>query len=209
MNIDPKERVNKLKRANPARKPDADPENRVPPGQYLTEKFPVLTHGPTPKVNLERWQFRIYGLVAEEVAWSYDEFMALPQIKLTTDFHCVTRWSQLDNTWEGVPITELVKHIGIQRDAKYVMVHAYGGYTTNLPLVDLLDDDVIFAHSRNGEPLSADHGGPLRLVVPKLYAWKSAKWVNALEFMANDRPGFWEGYGYHNHGDPWTEERFS
>jgi len=209
MNTDPKTRVEKLKRANPTRKPDADPENRVPPGQYLTEKFPVLTHGPTPKVNLERWQFRIYGLVAEEVAWSYDEFMALPQTKLTTDFHCVTRWSQLDNTWEGVSITELVKHIGIQRDAKYVMVHAYGGYTTNLPLVDLLEEDVIFAHSHNGEPLSADHGGPLRLVVPKLYAWKSAKWVNALEFMAQDRPGFWEGYGYHNHGDPWTEERFS
>jgi DMSO/TMAO reductase YedYZ molybdopterin-dependent catalytic subunit len=209
MSIDPKERVEKLKRANPTRKPDQDPENRVPPGQYLTEKFPVLTHGPTPKVNPERWQFRVYGLVAEDVAWTYKEFLALPQIELTTDFHCVTRWSQLDNTWTGVSITELIKHIGIQRDSQYVMVHAYGGYTTNLPLVDLLSDDVIFAHSRNGEPLSAEHGWPLRLIVPKLYAWKSAKWINGLEFMALDRTGFWEGYGYHNHGDPWTEERFS
>ena len=202
MNIDPKKRVENLKRANPTRKPDPDPENRVPPGQYLTEKFPVLTHGPTPKVNLDRWQFRVYGLIAEDKMWTYEEFLTLPQIELTTDFHCVTRWSQLDNTWTGVPITELVKHIGIQREAKYVMVHAYGGYTTNLPLVDLLSDDVIFAHSRNGEPLSAEHGWPLRLIVPKLYAWKSAKWVNGLEFMAQDREGFWEGYGDHNQGNP-------
>ena len=209
MNVDPKQRVDKLRRANPKRKPDEDPENRVPPGQYLTDKFPVLTHGPTPKVNLERWQFQVYGSVSEEVSWSYDDFTALPQIEITTDFHCVTRWSQLDNVWQGVPITEVIKQIGILKEAQYVMVHAYGGYTTNLPLVDLIDDDVLFAHSHNGEPLSAEHGGPLRLVVPKLYAWKSAKWVNGLEFMPHDRPGFWEGYGYHNHGDPWTEERFS
>jgi DMSO/TMAO reductase YedYZ molybdopterin-dependent catalytic subunit len=207
--IDPKTRVDRLKRANPTRKPDLDTEGRVPPGQYLTEKFPVLTHGPTPKVDPARWQFRIFGLVAEDILWTYEEFMALPQVDLTSDFHCVTRWSQLDNTWTGVPITEIVTRIGIRREAKYVMVHAYGGYTTNLPLVDLLSEDVIFAHSRNGEPLSADHGWPLRLIVPKLYAWKSAKWVNALEFMAEDQAGFWEGYGYHNHGDPWTEERFS
>ena len=209
MNTDPKQRVDKLRRANPKRQPDEDPEGRIPPGQYLTDKFPVLTHGPTPKVNLERWQFRIYGSVAEEVSWSYDDFMALPQIEITTDFHCVTRWSQLDNVWRGVSITEVIKHIGILKEAQYAMVHSYGGYTTNLPLVDLIDDDVLFAHNHNSEPLSAEHGGPLRLVVPKLYAWKSAKWVNGLEFMPYDRPGFWEGYGYHNHGDPWTEERFN
>jgi len=207
--IDPQQRVDKLRRANPKRQPNADPQGRIPPGQYFTDKFPVLTHGPTPKINLDTWQFRVYGEVADEVSWSYDEFMALPQIEITADFHCVTRWSQLDNVWGGVAITEITKHIDIHKNAQYVMVHAYGGYTTNLPFVDLIDDDVLFAHSHNGKPLSAEHGGPLRLVVPKLYAWKSAKWVNTLEFMTYDESGFWEGYGYHNHGDPWKEERFS
>lgn len=209
MNIDPKQRVDKLRQANPKRKPDADPENRIPPGQYLTDKFPVLTHGPTPKLNLTTWKFRILGLVDNKISWTYQEFLSLPQIDLTTDFHCVTRWSQLDNTWTGVPIAEVMKHVIVQPEAQYVMVHAHGGYTTNLPLIDLLEDDVIFAHSRNGEPLSPDHGWPLRLVVPKLYAWKSAKWVTGLEFMPHDKPGFWETAGYHNHGDPWTEERFN
>jgi DMSO/TMAO reductase YedYZ molybdopterin-dependent catalytic subunit len=207
--IDPKTRVEKLKRATLTRKPDPDPENRIPPGQYLTDKFPVLTRGPTPKINLDTYQFRTYGLITEEKTWTYNNFMALPQIEITTDFHCVTRWSQLDNTWQGVAITEVIKHLDILKEAKYVMIYAYGGYTTNLPLIDLIDDDVLFAHSHNGDPLSAEHGGPLRLVVPKLYAWKSAKWVNAIEFMSHDQPGFWEQGGYHNHGDPWKEERFN
>jgi len=209
MDIDPEKRVEKLKHTCPKRRPDADPQDRVPPGQSLTGKFPVLTHGNTPVVNLATWNFRVFGLVEQEVSWTYDEFMAFPQIELTTDFHCVTRWSLLDSTWQGVHISEVLNHIEIKSEAQYAMVHAYGGYTTNLPLADLLDDDVIFAHSHNGQPLSPDHGWPLRLVVPKLYAWKSAKWVNGLELMEQDRRGFWEQAGYHDHGDPWTEERFN
>ncbi len=151
----------------------------------------------------------MFGLVETETQWNYDEFMSLPQTRLKADFHCVTRWSQLDNIWEGVHITEIAKRIRIRSQTRFVLVHGYGSYTTNLPLTDLLNDDVLFAHTRNGEPLTPEHGWPLRLIVPKLYAWKSAKWVNGLELMETDRPGFWESYGYHNHGDPWREERFS
>ena len=202
-------RVDRLRTAFPRRKPDDDPDGRLPPGQYLTKKFPVLTSGTTPKASIEYWRFSVTGLVQNEFTWSYDEFMAMPQVELTADFHCVTRWSQLDNLWTGIPVAEVLKRIDVKPEAQFVMVSAHGGYTTNLPLNDFADDDVLFAHSRNGEPLSREHGWPLRLIVPKLYAWKSAKWVNGLDFMAVDRPGFWEGYGYHNHGDPWKEERFS
>ena len=157
----------------------------------------------------EHWRFHVSGRVESETTWSFDDFMALPQVTIQADFHCVTRWSQLDNTWEGVHVREVLKRIQLKPDARYVMVSGHGGYTTNLPLEAFDDDDVLFAHSRNGEPLSREHGGPLRLIVPKLYAWKSAKWVNGLDFMAADRHGFWESYGYHSHGDPWKEERFS
>ena len=203
------DRVDRLKRAQPSRDPDNDPEGRIPPGQYLTEKFPVLSKGPTPNIDLERWQFRIFGNVANEVVLNYQEFTDLPQVTITTDFHCVTRWSMLDSTWEGIPIREVIDRVDILSSSKFVMVQAYGQYTTNLPLSDLIDEDVLFAHSWNGEPLSSEHGGPLRLVVPKLYAWKSAKWVNGLEFLENDQPGYWEQAGYHKHGDPFKEERFS
>jgi len=209
MNIDPQKRVERLRHAHPRRAPDADPEGRLPPGQYLTGKFPVLTHGSPPRIDLETWRFRAFGLVESETQWTHEAFRALPQVEIKTDFHCVTRWSQLDNLWMGVHIREIVERIRIKPEARYVMVHSYGGYTTNLPLDDLLDDDVLLAHSRNGQPLSPDHGGPLRLVVPKLYAWKSAKWASGLEFMSEDKPGFWESYGYHSHGDPWQEERFA
>lgn len=209
MEEDPKIRVARLRNADPRRPADEDPEGRIPPGQYRTEKFPVLTHGQVSKVNPEHWRFHVSGLVEEEVTWSYDEFVSLPQIDIQADFHCVTRWSQLDNVWSGVSVAEVMSRIRLREDARYVMASGHGGYTTNIPLADFLEDDVLFAHSRNGEPLSAEHGWPLRLIVPKLYAWKSAKWVNGLEFMAADRPGFWESCGYHNHGDPWKEERFS
>jgi DMSO/TMAO reductase YedYZ molybdopterin-dependent catalytic subunit len=151
----------------------------------------------------------VFGAVAEEVTWDWDAFNALPQVEITSDFHCVTRWSQLDNTWTGISISEVVNHIQILADARYVTVHAHGHYTTNLPLADLLDEEVLFAHSWNGKPLTPEHGGPMRLVVPKLYAWKSAKWVEALEFMTHDRRGFWEEAGYHDRGDPWKEQRFN
>ena len=209
MNIDPKTRVDRLRGANPKRKADEDPEGRIPPGQYLTEKIPVLTYGNTRKINAQRWRMKVFGAVAQEVEWTYESFMALPQVDLTADFHCVTRRSRLDNVWTGVPIGEVMKQVKIGDEVRYVMVHAYGQYETNLPLAALLEEDVLFAHSWNGEPLTPEHGGPMRLVVPKLYAWKSAKWVNGLEFMVQDWPGFWEQAGYHNHGDPWTEERFS
>ena len=209
MNSDPNDRVEKLKRSTPRRTPDEDPEGRIPPGQYLTEKFPVLTKGPTPNLNLDRWQFRLFGNVAEETTLSFDDFMTLPQVTIKTDFHCVTRWSMLDCTWEGIYIRDIIDKVDIVSSTRFVMIHAYGQYTTNLPLADLIDDDVLFAHTWNGELLTKEHGGPLRLVVPKLYAWKSAKWVNGLEFVEYDRLGFWEQAGYHDRGDPWKEERFS
>ncbi len=181
---------------------------RVPPGQYVTEKFPVLSHGPTPRIELGTWRFRIFGLVEEELTLSWQEFQALPQIAVTRDFHCVTQWSRMDNLWEGVTARDLVKLARPKPEAGFVMAHCYGGYATNLPLEVFLEEDVLFAHRREGEPLEPDHGGPLRLVVPSRYGWKSAKWVNGLEFMVEDRMGFWEQLGYHSNGDPWREERF-
>ena len=180
----------------------------APPGQFVTEKFPVLTFGPTPRIDLSTWQFRIFGLVEEEITLDWQEFNALPQTRLDAEFHCVTQWSKLQNVWEGILFTDLMKLVAPKPEAKYVMAHCYGGYTTNVALDVLNDDDVLFAHSHDGAPLDAEHGGPMRLVVPKRYGWKSAKWVNGIEFMAEDAPGFWEMRGYHMEGDPWKEERF-
>ena len=180
----------------------------VPPGQYVTHKFPVLSFGSTPKIDLTTWRFRVFGLVAKEVVFTWEDFMALPQVAITRDFHCVTQWSRIDNLWEGVSFRELMRHIQPKPEAHYVMAHCYGGYTTNLSLDVLMEDDVLFAHHHDGKPLEPDHGGPLRLVVPSRYGWKSAKWINELEFIAEDRAGFWEQLGYHNNGDPWKEERF-
>ena len=180
----------------------------VPPGQFLTEKFPVLTFGSAPKIDLETWQFKVSGLVEKELTLTWEEFMGLEKITLDAEFHCVTQWSRLQNTWEGVAFNEVMKLLKLKPEAKYVMAHCYGGYSTNLALDVVTDDDVLFAYKHDGELLSRDHGGPLRLVVPKRYGWKSAKWVNGLEFMAEDEPGFWEVRGYHMRGDPWKEERF-
>ena len=182
--------------------------SRVPPGQVVTEKWPVLHYGPVPSFDPQRWDFRIFGLVEEPVTLRYDQFIALPKTTLRCDVHCVTRWSKLDNVFEGVPFREVLKLVRLRPEAKFVMVHAEHGFTTNLPLADLDRDDVIFAYRHNGENLTPEHGWPLRLVVPHRYFWKSAKWVRGLEFMANDRPGFWEQYGYHLRGDPWKEERY-
>ena len=179
-----------------------------PPGQYVTEKFPVLSYGPTPRIDLGSWQFRVVGLVEEERTLSWEEFQALPQIALTRDFHCVTQWSRRDNLWEGIPFREVAMLARPKPEAGFVMVHCYGGYTTNLPLDVLMEKDALFAHRHDDKPLEPDHGGPMRLVVPSLYGWKSAKWVNGLEFIERDQMGFWEQLGYHNNGDPWREERF-
>ena len=184
-------------------------DHRVPPGQYLTDKFPVLSYGPTPRFNPEKWDFRVVGLIEEPLYFNYQQFRALPQTKQVSDFHCVTTWSRLDNVWEGVAVKDLMALVKLAPAASHVVLHCDGGYTTNLPLPAFLDDDVILAHRHDGHDLEPDHGWPLRLVVPKLYAWKSAKWVRAIEFTDEDRRGFWEVRGYHNHADPWKEERYS
>ena len=182
---------------------------RLPPGQKLTDGWPVLHYGGIPSIDLSTWKFSIVGLVENEVSFTWEEFLALPQTTLRSDIHCVTHWSKFDNDWTGVKFSALMERVQVKPAAKYVMVHSYGGYTTNVSLAELMDDDVILAHQHNGEPLTKEHGWPMRLVVPKLYFWKSAKWARGLVFMDDDKPGFWEMYGYHIHGDPWTEERYS
>ena len=182
--------------------------DRLPPGQYLTEKWPVLHYGGVPKVDLATWSFDVTGLVESPLSLRYEEFKSLPRKTVKADVHCVTRWSLLDSSWEGVPVSEIMSRIKLQPSATHVMVHAEHGYTTNLPLDDFLRDENMLVDVRNGEPIAPEHGWPLRLFVPHLYFWKSAKWVRGFEFMAGDRPGFWEQYGYHMHGDPWNEERY-
>jgi len=186
-----------------------DQDNRLPPGQYLVTSFPVLSYGPTPRFNREKWDFRIIGLVEAPLKLSFEQVRQLPFSAQTSDFHCVTTWSRYDNRWGGIKIIDLMKLVQLKPDAKYVFIHCDGGYTTNLPLEEFLDDDVMLAYQHDGRDLSPEHGWPLRLVVPKLYGWKSAKWVRAIEFCINDRRGFWEVRGYHSHGDPWAQERYS
>ncbi|GIW37523.1 MAG: sulfite oxidase-like oxidoreductase [Meiothermus sp.] len=183
--------------------------SRVPPGQVLTEKFPVLTYGPTPTVRPEEVRFEIKGQVEEAKTFSWQDLMALPQSDLTADFHCVTRWSKLDVQWSGIRVPDLMQQVKLKPQARAVLVHCYGGYTTNLTLEDFLLEQNILAHKLFGQPIPRDHGGPLRLIVPHLYAWKSAKWVRGLEFLDQEELGFWEVNGYHRRGDPWKEERFS
>jgi len=183
--------------------------DRVPPGQALTTKWPVLTYGLTPRFDPKSWTFRCFGLVEEEVAWTWEEFLKLPRTEVACDIHCVTRWSRLDNRFEGVHIREIMKRVRLKPGARYVLIHADPDYTTNLPLDDLVDHDVVLALRHDGADLTPDHGGPLRLVVPKLYFWKSAKWLPAFEFLDVNPPGFWELNGYHMHADPWKEERYS
>jgi DMSO/TMAO reductase YedYZ molybdopterin-dependent catalytic subunit len=183
--------------------------DRIPPGQYLTEKFPVLHYGSVPRTDLATWDLRVFGLVDSPLTFTWDQFRALPRKQVTTDIHCVTRWSKLDTTWEGVPIQAILELAGLRPEARFVVAHCEQGYTANLPLAVLDDDDVLLADSYAGAPIDPEHGAPLRLLVPKRYFWKSAKWLRGLEFLDADRPGFWERYGYHNEGDPWREERFS
>jgi len=180
---------------------------RVPPGQYVTGDFPVLSAGPTPNVPLNEWRFTISGQVDKPLAWSWQELLALPAEDVTVDIHCVTKWTKLDTTWKGVSIDTLLKDVPTA--AEFVIAHSYGGYTTNLPLEDVTGGKAWVAYQFGGETLEAEHGGPARLLVPHLYFWKSAKWVRGLELRDEDEPGFWEGYGYHNYGDPWREQRYA
>jgi DMSO/TMAO reductase YedYZ molybdopterin-dependent catalytic subunit len=183
----------------------ADPK-RLPPGQYLTPDFPVLSAGPTPHHPLDTWTFTITGAVDRERTWTWDEFRALPTDRVTVDIHCVTKWSKFDTTWTGVSVDTLLD--GVDTSAGYVLAYSDGGYTTNLPLEDVSDGRAWIAYDYDDEPLEPEHGGPARLLVPHLYFWKSAKWVRGLELRNEDEPGFWENYGYHNYGDPWREQRY-
>ncbi len=189
--------------------PDTLKDNRIPPGQTRTRKWPVLHASVVPTVNRDTWQLEIKGLVANPLTLTWEEFQELPRTKVFSDFHCVTTWSRLGNIWEGVATRELIARVNVQPQAKFVIATGYDdGWTTNLPLEDFAEEDALLADLHDGEPISADHGGPVRLMVPRLYAWKSAKWIKAIEFVSDDQPGYWERGGYHNHGDPWTEERF-
>jgi DMSO/TMAO reductase YedYZ molybdopterin-dependent catalytic subunit len=184
-------------------------EPRLPPGQIRTDKWPVLHHGSVPRVELATWDLRISGLVESPVRWTWEEFLALPRVQVRSDIHCVTRWSRFDNVWEGVAAKELLRRARPKPDARFALIHAEHDFTANLPLSELEQDDVLFAIKHDGEDLTPEHGWPLRLVVPRRYFWKSAKWVRGLELLDRDRAGFWERNGYHNDADPWREERFS
>lgn len=202
----PFKRVDRLKRVKNV--PTKDQGERVPPGQFVTERFPVLHYGETPIYqNLDNWDLRIFGLVNEQKTFSWQDILAMPTKTLTVDIHCVTRWSKLGTTWTGIPWREFIQQFSIKPEATHVMVHCENNFTTNIGL-DVLDDDTMLAYLYEGKPLEPDHGFPLRMLVPKRYFWKSAKWVRGIEFMQGDRPGFWERAGYHMHGDPWLEERF-
>jgi DMSO/TMAO reductase YedYZ molybdopterin-dependent catalytic subunit len=183
-------------------------QNRLPPGQSLTLKWPVLHYGSIPRFDSEHWDFRVTGLVAHPLRFTWNEFNQLPRVQTTSDFHCVTRWSRFDNRWDGVAVREILSRCAPLHDVKYVLIHAEQGYTANVPLADLDRDDVLLATRHDGEPLTPEHGYPLRLIVPQLYAWKSVKWVRGLELLDHDQAGFWEQNGYHMRGDPFQEQRF-
>jgi DMSO/TMAO reductase YedYZ molybdopterin-dependent catalytic subunit len=189
--------------------PDTRRAQRIPPGQSRTRKWPVLQYGGVPVIALDQWRFRVSGLVERPLQLNWAEFQALPRVKVFSDFHCVTRWSRLGNLWEGVSLKTVFDLVGVLPSARYLVAEGYDdGWTTNMPLLEARAEDVLLADRHDGELLSADHGGPVRLVVPKLYAWKSAKWLKGLVLLERDQPGLWEQNGYHNHGDPWKEDRF-
>ena len=191
------------------RREGAGAANRVPPGQHEVKDFPVLSAGPTPKVNLEHWSFSIEGQVRRGAKWSWAEFQKLPAQEFVVDIHCVTKWTRLDTHWVGVSLDTLLGQVALDSKAHFLTAFSDGGYTTNMPLADVLGGRAFVGYTYDGQPLAPEHGGPARLVVPKLYLWKSAKWVRGLRFMALDKAGFWESLGYNNHGDPWKEERYT
>jgi DMSO/TMAO reductase YedYZ molybdopterin-dependent catalytic subunit len=187
---------------------DMKKQGRLPPGQSLTLKFPVLTYGPNPKFDPATWDLRVFGEVKQDMRWTWEQFSQLPTISVVCDIHCVTRWSKFDTAWEGVRFRDFVDLFSLTDRAKHVIAHCDYGYTTNVPLEDMMRDNVLLAYRYDGQPLELDHGGPLRTLVPHLYFWKSAKFLRALEFSSVDKPGFWEKAGYHNYGDPFQEERY-
>ncbi len=186
----------------------AETAARVPPGQYLTQKWPVLHYGPVPPFSPRTWDFRVFGNVQNEFKLNWEEFQKLEQTTVQADMHCVTTWSKLDQKWEGIPFAKIIELAKPKSDTKFVIAHSEYGFTANTPLEYCMRDDCLIALRANGEPLTAEHGSPARLVVPRLYAWKSAKWLRGIEFRDTDSPGFWEANGYHNTGDPWKEQRY-
>ena len=193
------------------KRPVIDPEiaGQIPPGQFRTERWPVLHQGAPPHFDPATWDFSVTGLVENPVRLTWHQFVHLPRKTIQADMHCVTRWSKLDNAWEGVPLRAVLEAARPRPAARFALIGCDGGYSTNLPFAALTEDDVLLALRHDGEELSPDHGFPVRLVVPQRYAWKSAKWVRSIELTADDRPGYWERYGYHGNGDPWREERFA
>jgi DMSO/TMAO reductase YedYZ molybdopterin-dependent catalytic subunit len=182
---------------------------RLPPGQHLTRDWPTLDLGMTPQISRERWRLDVYGAVENTIFWDFSQFLAQKQTLFVSDIHCVTTWSRYDNRWEGLATRDLLMACRPREEARFVVLHSYDGYTTNLALEDFVAEDSLLAHSWSGKPLTAEHGGPVRLVVPHLYFWKSAKWVRRLQFITKDKPGFWEELGYHMYGDPWREQRYA
>jgi DMSO/TMAO reductase YedYZ molybdopterin-dependent catalytic subunit len=191
-----------------SRKRESENAERIPPGQYETHNFPVLSATPTPRLKLESWTFSLDGLVDFPVKWTWEQFNEMPHQSFTKDIHCVTKWSKLDTNWEGVSIDTLLEHVTLKPNAHFVMAYSFGGYTTNVPLDDLRNSKAFIGLRFDGAPLTPEHGGPARLVVPHLYFWKSAKWIQGLRFMESDHPGFWENYGYSMHAHPWKEQRY-
>jgi DMSO/TMAO reductase YedYZ molybdopterin-dependent catalytic subunit len=191
------------------RRASAQTQNRLPPGQHVVTDFPVLSAGPTPQIPLDQWRLTLEGLVQEPITWRWEEFLHLPAQDFVVDIHCVTAWSKFDTRWRGVSFDTLLEHITLDPRARYITAHCYGDYFTNLPIDELVNGQSFVAYEYDGQPLPREHGGPARLVVPHLYFWKSAKWLRGLRFMEQNFPGFWETLGYHGHGDPWKEERYS
>ncbi len=198
--------MDRISRGFLGRRRQEEPEGRVPPGQYVTGDFPVLSAGPTPRIETADWRLSITGEIDQPLSWTWEQFRALDDEPLAVDIHCVTKWSKLDTTWVGVSLDTLLA--GVETAAEFVLAHSYGGYTTNLPLADVIDGKAWVVHTYDGEPLDPEHGGPARLLVPHLYFWKSAKWVTRLTLLDHDQQGFWERNGYHDLGDPWREQRY-
>lgn len=194
---------------SPGFTPKKPASDRLPPGQYQTSDFPVLSLGPTPKISVDSWQLTVSGLVDKPAKFNWPEFIAMPHITITQDIHCVTKWSKFDTTWSGVSFDQLIKLVGLKPTTTHLLAHSYDGYTTNIPIKDLTGNQAIVATSYEDKPIEPSHGGPVRIVLPHLYFWKSAKWLKQLEFVDHNTPGFWEVRGYHNYGDPWKEERYS
>ena len=184
-------------------------DSRLPPGQVETMKFPVLSFGPVPKVPKDKWELKVYGLVENPVKFTWNELLKLPQVNVVKDIHCVTRWSKFDTKWRGIPVDEIMKIVRPKPNAKFIIAYSYDGYSTNLPVEDVMNEKAMIATEYDGKDITSEHGGPARLLVPHLYFWKSAKWVKAIEFTDKNKPGFWEARGYHIYGDPEKEQRFA